>query len=254
MRLAHALAPLAVALLACTGGAPDDTAAAESRDVRGAYAIAWSDVYTVRLEIGGVAQEAESDEDGIVTFEGPDGEPLELDLAAWCADPGVNCPTEAWAANVAIDQDDPASLLDVHTLRAWDADAPGAVVSGAVDHTTDELLFGLDAGSGSDGSCGVIAASLAGGRFVYAEPPPASAPAADADTAATDTAATDTAAADTADPFADAVPGPSGVVGITAGQVAVGWLGVCAWEGLAVGATLSISTTFEAVRSGGLPD
>ncbi|MFN7535302.1 MAG: hypothetical protein ACK5QD_10215, partial [Brevundimonas sp.] len=48
--------------------------------------------------------------------------------------------------------------------EAGPAMRPGAVVSGAVAHTTDELLFGLDAGSGSDGSGGVIAASLAGGR------------------------------------------------------------------------------------------
>lgn len=209
----------ALATLACVGGGKppvfdtSDTAAVNDQDVRGIYAVTWSDGFTVRLDIGGAVQESESDGGDVVTFEGPDGEPLELDIAAWCADPAVNCPSEAWPARLAIDEDSPELILDTHVLHAWDADVPGARVDGLVTHADDRFLFGLDGGSGSSGSCGAVAISLAGGRFTY--------------------------------------DGPQ-VVGIDEGEVALGWLGVCAWSGLAVAATLSISTDFTALREGDL--
>ncbi|MDO9280718.1 MAG: hypothetical protein Q7U06_02350 [Pseudomonadota bacterium] len=224
-------------LLACAGGGTAPDGAAADQDVRGVYAVTWADDLTIRLDIGGAVQEATAGTDEVVTFNAPDGSPLELDLAAYCADPNVVCPSEAWPAEVAIDQDDPTVSSDLHTLRAWDAVTPGAVVSGAVDHRSDQLLFGLDGASGSGGNCAALALSLAGGTFAY--------PSA-ADTADT---AEDTAGDVLADGVAAAEGGP---IGIVDGRVAVGWLGVCAWSGLAVAATLSVETEYEAARIGGL--
>jgi len=41
--------------------------------------------------------------------------------------------------------------------------------------------------------------------------------------------------------------------GIADGKVAVGWLGICAWEGLAVAATLSMETTYTGTWEAELP-
>jgi hypothetical protein len=231
------IATLAVSLLACTGaGAPSDSGASstDDQDVRGLYAVSWSDLYTIRLDIGGAVQEQTAGADEIVTFDAPDGSPLALDLGAWCADPAVNCPTEAWADVIAIDQESPTVRQDLHTLYAWDADARAETVTGVVDHRTDEFLFGLDAGSGASGDCGAIALSLAGGTFVYRDAEGGS----------------DTAAGD----FSGGVSAGAGPVGIAEGKVALGWLGVCAWSGLAVAATVSIETDFTALRTADLPD
>ena len=225
------------------GGSAGDTAATidpgSAQDVRGIYAVSWSDQVTVTLDLGGVVQTAPADPAGVVTFTGPDGTPLELDLAAWCADPAVNCPREAWPALVAIDQDEPKREIQYHTIHVSDAEAGGERRSGLVDHQTDSFLIGLDGGSGGSGNCGAVAVSLAGGTFVYPTP---------ADTAVDSAPIPDTALP--ADPFAAGVAAPGGPNGIADGKVALGWLGVCAWPGLAVAATLSIDTAFEAVRVG----
>lgn len=216
----------ALVSLACGGGAagsagggtPGDTADVadpdNDQDVRGVYAVSWSDQVTVTLDLGGAVQTAQSDPSGVVSFTGPDGAPLELDLAAWCADPAVNCPSEAWPARIAIDQDQPERSFQYHTIHVTEADVRGERRSGLVDHQTDSFVIGLDGGSGGSGNCGAVAVSLAGGTFVY--------------------------------------PAPGGPNGIADGKVALGWLGVCAWPGLAVAATLSIDTAFEAVREGDL--
>lgn len=233
MTLRLAAAPLLVAILACgggTGGPADTSSTSGEQDVRGVYAVEWSDQLTIRLDIGGAVQEVTAGPDEVVTFNAPDGSPLEIDLAAYCADPGVVCPSEAWPANVAIDQDSPEVTSDLHTLRAWDADAPGSVVSGAVDHRSDQLLFGLDGASGGASNCAALAISLAGGTFAY--------PGVDT--------------ADTAE-SAGVTNGAGGPDGIVDGGVAIGWAGVCAWSGLAVAATLSIETPYEATRVGDLP-
>ncbi|HNC96563.1 MAG TPA: hypothetical protein PKW90_10595, partial [Myxococcota bacterium] len=65
--------PLVLGLLsalACsgTGGKGADSAGNPDQDVRGLYALQWSGVYTLRLDIGGAVQEQQSDgETGIVT-------------------------------------------------------------------------------------------------------------------------------------------------------------------------------------------
>jgi hypothetical protein len=218
-------------LLACAGGGTAPTDPPADQDVRGVYAVTWADDLTIRLDIGGAVQEATAGTDEVITFNAPDGSPLELDLGAYCADPNVVCPSEAWPAAVAIDQDDPTVPSDLHTLRAWDAVTPGAVVGGAVDHRSDQLLFGLDGASGGGGNCAALALSLAGGTFAYPS------------------AAGDTAEDTAGDVLADGVAGAEGgPIGIVDGRVAVGWLGVCAWSGLAVAATLSVETDYEAAR------
>lgn len=225
--------------LACTGGPADDSAAPPAdQDVRGVYALEWTNTFLVRLDIGGAVQETTASEGEVVTFNAPDGSPLVLDLSAWCADEAVTCPSEAWSANVAIDEDNPTVSQAQHVLRAWDADVPGAVVSGWVDHNNDQFVLALGGDSGGNESCGALALSLAGGTFYYPDLAPDS--------------------ADTASPYAglmaDGVAAaPGGPTGIIEGRVAVGWLGVCAWSGLAVAATLSIETEYTAVRTGDLP-
>ncbi len=218
----HLRLPLGIALasmLACsgTGGKTEDSAGNPDQDVRGLYALSWSEVYTLRLDIGGAVQEQQTDgETGIVTFNAPDGSPLEVDLATFCADAAVVCPSEVLPDRVAIDQDDPLVVQDVHSLRLWDPDDPSVVRSGLVRHDTDEFLFALEGEGNGDSSCGALALSLAGGTFQ---------------------------------------PGDdSGVErGIADGKVAVGWLGICAWEGLAVAATLSMETTYTGTWEAELP-
>ncbi|MDP2313965.1 MAG: hypothetical protein Q8P41_13745 [Pseudomonadota bacterium] len=231
--------PVGLLVLACAGtGEPEAPVAAADQDVRGVYAVTCSDELTLRLDIGGAVQEATAGPDEVITFNAPDGTPLELDLAAYCADPAVVCPSEAWPATVAIDQDDPTVLADLHTLRAWDAETPGTVVGGAVDHRTDQLLFGLDGASGGSGNCAALALSLAGGTFYYPD-------------AAADTGDTGFDTAEDALSGGVAAEG-GGPVGIVDGAVAVGWAGLCAWSGLAVAATLSVETPYEAVRLGSI--
>ncbi len=237
MILRASAAILLVFSLACAGGGDSSTAGPVDQDVRGVYAVAWSDALTIRLDIGGAVQEATVGVDEVITFDAPDGSPLVLDLGAWCADPAVTCPSEAWPARIAIDQDDPTVVSDVHALRAWDADAPGAVVSGLVDHRDDAFLFGLDGASGGSGDCGALALSLAGGTFAHA--------------------AADTGAGTGGDTGVDVIAGgvpwiEGGTIGVVDGRVALGWLGVCAWSGLAVAATLSVETDYVAARVGDL--
>lgn len=196
-----------------------DSSGNVAQDVRGLYTLSWSQVYTVRLDIGGAVQEQQSEgETGLLTFNAPDGSPMEVDLGAFCAEPEVVCPSEVLPDTVAIDQDDPQVVQSVHTLRLWDPESPAVVRSGLVRHDTDEFLFGLEGEGEGDGSCGALALSLAGGHFDHGSD-----------------------------------SGSEAVVGITDGKVAVGWLGVCAWEGLAVAATLSIETTYTGSWSGQLP-
>jgi hypothetical protein len=199
-------------------GVPADS----SQDVRGLYALTWSDQFTVRLDIGGAVQEQTVSGDEIVTFDGPDGAPLELDLGTFCTTDGVDCPSEVWPGGVAVDQDSPELDADVHVIHVSSLDNPSDRRDGLVDHAEGRFLVGLDGASGGDGSCGALALSAAGGRFTYE--------------------GTGTSS------------GPAGrPIGMDEGQVAVGWLGVCAWEGFAVAATLSVETTFVGERTGDLP-
>lgn len=242
MKIRLVTALIALIALGCTGVGTDkdDAPANPAQDVRGVYGVTWDDQLTIRLDVGGAVQEATAGADEVVTFNAPDGSPLELDLGAWCADEAVTCPSEAWPSRVAIDQDDPDTVADAHALRAWDADAPGAVVSGLVDHSTGAFLFGLDGDSAGDSSCAALAISLAGGTFYYPED-------------GVDTADSGDSASDPAAALADGVPAAAGATtGVVDGQVALGWLGACAWSGLAVVATLSIETDYLAVREGDL--
>ncbi|MDP2309823.1 MAG: hypothetical protein Q8P18_27640 [Pseudomonadota bacterium] len=243
MHLRLLAVPTGLLILACADGGTAPPAAPSDQDVRGVYAVTWSDELTIRLDIGGAVQEVTAGVDEVVTFNAPDGSPLELDLGAYCADPNVLCPSEAWPAEVAINQDNPTVQSDLHTLRAWDALAPAAVVGGAVDHRNDQLLFGLDSASGGSESCAALAISLAGGTFYYPSAPGDTGGDTGADTGA------DTGVGAGADVLLGGVAAAEGgTTGIVDGRVAVGWLGVCAWSGLAVAATLSVETGYEAVR------
>jgi len=210
-----------LSLLACSGTGEKlaDSSANAAQDVRGLYTVSYSGVYTLRLDVGGAVQERQvSGESEIVTFNAPDGSPMELDLAAFCADPGVVCPSEVLPAQVAIDQDQPEVVQEMHSLHLWDPANPAEVRDGLVRHDTSEFLFALEGEGDSSGSCGALALSLAGGRFNF-----------------------------------DPDSGDGGVSGITDGKLAVGWLGICAWQGLAVAATLSIETSWTGTWTAALP-
>lgn len=193
-----------------------------SQDVRGLYALTWSDEFIIEANVAGATQRETVSGTETVTFEGPDGEPLELDLATFCADEAVTCPSEVWATSVAVDQDDPEVVADVHAIHVWDAEAPSTRRDGLVNHDNRDFLVGLDGDSGGSGDCGALSLSLGGGTFRYE-------------------------VADTA-----VAPG-AGPVGIDDGRVAMGWLGARAWSGLAVTATLTIETSFTGERTGDLP-
>ncbi len=193
-------------------GVPDTGRVDPTRDMRGVYAVAWEDTVRVSLDLGGATQQAELAPDGVATFDGPDGV-LEIDLGAYCADEGIVCPAEVWATAIGVDQVAPEQEAGAHALRAWDMAAPEVARDGIVTHVDHRFLFGIGASTGGDDTCGALELSLADGTFrVNADGP----------------------------------------TGIDDGRVVAGWLGVCAWPGLAVVATLSVEARYSADRTGDL--
>lgn len=224
------LPALVLLALACAG--PVDPAGNPAQDVRGDYDLSYADTLTLRLDVGGATWEAQADGwTDEVTFEDVQGEPLVLDLGAFCADPAVVCPDEAFPARVSVDQLDVERVQDLHALRIYDRDgvpsadtADTALVhpslEGVVDHAQgDTFLVGLQGQGDQAGDCATLGVSYAGGRF---------------------------ARADAADPETGVAP----VVGIVEGEVVGGWLALCAWDGLAVGATLTATVAFTGARIG----
>lgn len=256
---------LGLSILACIapeGGSQGSAAGSTPArwDVRGNYTLAHQDALTITLNIGGVERRA--------TAAGPDevvdlgmhmGEPLTLDLAEYCAKEEVTCPSEALWSKISIDQQNVAQNLDAHIINVIDntsrdlpAGARAAVLGGLLNHKdSDRFLLGIESASSSQGDCGALAISLAGGRFERA-----------GESMETVTTYKDAAgkvceptAAESEECMAHehqrlVIPPDGKITGIAQGKVAIGWLGACAFGPVLAGATLSIETQFTGVRTG----
>lgn len=259
-----ALLPTALAA-ACVDNAP-------ASDVRGNYSLTFDDRLTLKLNVGGVDHEATAREGETVSFE-VNGEPITLDLGAFCAREDVQCPSETLWTEVSIDQpqiaaENPNTHV-INVINNTERDLPpgqqAAVVSGLVDEN-DRFWLILGAGSGGEGDCGLLALSTAEGRFTHEGEREEPCPTREED----DAGSPDAGDADAGDenegedegedeldggPEAPACkrlvwdPGAP-VNGIAEGRVKLGYLGVCAFGPALLGATLEISTGFTGVRTG----
>ena len=274
---ASALAAVAVfvrCVPAPTSGQPSDW------DVRGNYALSYDDQLHLKLDLAGAVREATASGYGkVVDFGTYQGQPLTLDLTAFCAKPEVVCPSESLWTKVAIDEQDVGKAVDLHVLQVVDdekRDLPAGekapVLGGLVSHEQqDRFLVGLGASGGASGNCGALGISLAGGRFTHAgeslktttEFRTPSGKACDPDAGVPDTGAAlsgdggalgDAAAApepcQAVDVSRYVYPAGAAVDGIRDGRVFVGWLGACAFGPVVAAATLTIETGFTGQRTG----
>ncbi len=238
-------------------------------DVRGNYAVTHDNTLTLTLNVGSAQRQVTAQGYGnVVDFGQVNGMPVTLDLSAFCARPEVVCPAETFWSAVAVDLQEPNRMQDLHVInvinnmvRTLPAGQRAQVLGGLVNHAEqDRFVLGLGAQSGQQGDCAALAVSLAGGRFsrvgemlvtqtVYQTPtgapcnPDAGAPDAAAD--ADGGAACAPVAVQRLTWEADA-----GVEGIKEGRVVLAWLGGCAFGPALVGATLSLESTFSALRTG----
>lgn len=253
----------------------------DARDVRGNYALSYDDRLTLRLDVGGGVREVtQTGYGGVVDFGTVNGQPVTLDLAAFCARPDVQCPSEAFWAKVAVDQPNleknGLTLQTLHvvddTVHALDAGVRAKALGGLVNHEADDaFLLGLGADGAANSNCLLLGLSLAGGRFtrvgerqetVMQHRTPSGRPCTPADAGvdggAGDAGAADGGAGDAGAPEActltavkkRVVPPQAKVAGIADGRVVVGWFGGCAFGPVLAGAVLSLETGFTGTRTG----
>lgn len=169
---------LGVALVFAVLGAckpPDAPKGFDARDVRGNYALTYDNSLKIRLGLAGGTREVTANGYGnIVDFGTYNGQPLKLDLTAWCARPEIQCPSEVFWSKVAIDQPDlKANGLTLQklvvvddTVHALDAGVRAAVVAGLINNDDfDRFVVGLGASGASNSNCLLLGLSLAGGRI-----------------------------------------------------------------------------------------
>lgn len=236
----------------------------EERDVSGNYAITYQDDLTLKLNVGGAVREVtHSGYGGVVDFGVVNGQPVTLDLGAFCGREDVQCPSEAFWPKVAVTQPNlGSSALELQqltvvndTVHTLDAGVRAASLSGLVDHAQhDRFLLGLGVEAGAAQGCAAIAISLAGGRFSRvgervesamewrtskgaACSPDAGVPDGGVDCALVNVQRL-------------VIPPNAAVNGIVDGKVGLGWLGGCAFGPVLVGATLTMETSFTGVRTG----
>lgn len=236
-----------------TGGDPTQW------DVRGNYALTYDDTLTLKLNIAGAVRERKvNGMDEIVDFGMHEGQPLRLDLKAYCAREEVICPSESLWNQVAIDQRDVNKKFDVHVINVIDNTTRNLpegkradVVGGLVDHKQKgKFLLGLGSRSASNKDCGVLEISLASGRFarknetfervtIYR----------DDQNKACDPMNTE-GTCKTIEQKRLVWPEGAPVEKIVEGKVAVGWIAACAFGPILAGATLTAETGFTGERLG----
>jgi len=243
----------AVALFASVGCVDENP----SSDVRGNYSLSYDDTVTVKVRVGGAVEEKTASSTEVVTFD-VGGQPLELDLGAFCARDDVTCPSEVLWSAVAIDQPNiEARNPNTHVLNVINNEVrdlpPGqeaAVVSGLID-AQDRFGLILGARSQDNGDCGLLTVSTAGGRFSHEgetveviEP--------DIVDGGADAGVADDGGEDLRGAPRVRVTWPEGapVDGIADGKVSLGFLGLCAFGPAVVGATVELTTGFIGVRTG----
>ncbi len=250
MRSALVLSAL-LSLTACHDNTP-------ASDVRGNYAIAFDDRLTIKLDVGGAKQEQTGTEHDVVSFQ-VNGQPVTLDLGAFCAKEEVKCPSEVLWNQVSIDQPNIAAHNpNTHVLNVIDnrvhEPPPGVaadVVAGLVD-ANDKLTLLVGGDSRGNGDCGLLALSIAEGRFTHEGEEVVQEPAASADAGTGDLDGGSAGAADAG--FVSHVTFPTGapVNGVAEGTLRVGYLGLCAFGPAVLGATLELSTGYTGTRTGEL--
>lgn len=278
IRLALRLLSVAAVVMVAACGAPGGETEKQARDVSGNYALTYTDDVKLTLNVGGAIREVtHSGFGGVVDFGVVEGQPVTLDLGAFCARPDVDCPSEAFWPKVAVDQPDLSSAGDLQrlvvvndTVHALDAGVRAASLTGLVDHAQqDRFLLGLGVNGAAAQSCAALAISLAGGRFTRAGEHvetvlvwrTSKGKACDADAGLPDAGPGDggVPAGLLADGGLDCtevetqrlvVPPGAKVTGIAEGKVGLGWLGGCAFGPVLVGATLTAETSFTGVRTG----
>ena len=246
----------------------------DKRDVRGNYALTWDDQLKFSLYLGGATREATATGYGnVVDFGSWQGQPLKLDLTAWCARPDVQCPSEVFWKKVAIDQPDlKASGITLQKLvvidnsvSELDAGVHAAAVAGLVNAADqNRFIVGLGAVGGANQSCILLGASLAGGRFshegekvqTFTEYRTFRGASCDKDAGVLD-AGTDAGANPDGGPICGPVelqrlviPDGAAVSGIVEGRIVEGWAGGCAFGPAVVGAVLTIESGFTGKRTG----
>jgi hypothetical protein len=268
--------PMLLAVVLVTGCLPRGSGGdggVDPRDVRGNYALTYDNALLLQLNIGGAVREVTTNGyGGIADFGTYQGQPVQLDLAQFCARPEVLCPSEAYWSKVSIDMPDlEKNRLLLQGLQVIDDENPhldagqhAAVVGGLVNHADDDrFLVGLGAQGGSANSCGAIDVSFASGRFsrvgestrqvtVYRMPNGA---ACDPDAGTPDAGASDGGAVDagTCGPVLVnqlVIPDGARADGIKEGRVGFAWAGGCAFGPFLVGATLYLQTGYTGTRTG----
>lgn len=245
----HTVVAATLLLGACTDKNP-------ASDVRGNYALVWDNLLELTLKIGGAVYRATAtSETSTVTFNGASagGQPVRLDLNAFCSQTEVLCPSETLWAKVAIDQPNLAAqvpnshVINVvdDTLHELPAGQQAEVRSGLVNQRDE---FGLVLGAGARGGgqqgvggCALLALSTAGGRFSH-----------QGETIEQPAPVEDGGIALDGRVTVPVVSWPAGapVDGIKDGKLRLGFLGGCAFGPILVGATLEIVTGFSGTRTG----
>ncbi len=241
-------------------------------DVRGNYDLTYDDRLTLKLDLAGAVREATATGYGnVVDFGAYNGQPLTLDLGAFCARPEVVCPSESLWRKVAIDVEDVSKAHNVHVIQVVNNETrelpdggAAQTLGGLVAHDQqDRFVVGLGASGGASGSCGALGISLAGGRFTHAgeelvrrtefRTPSGEACDPDAGLAPAEPDAGDAGASETCRAVELTrleYPKGAAVDGIAEGRVFVGWLGACAFGPVVAAATLTIETGFTGKRTG----
>ncbi|HEY3446463.1 MAG TPA: hypothetical protein VGK67_08860 [Myxococcales bacterium] len=241
-------------------------------DVRGNYDLAYDNQLTLKLDLAGAVREATASGYGkVVDFGTYNGQPLTLDLSAFCAKPEVVCPGESLWKKVAIDEDDVTKAQNVHGVQVVNneqRDLPlgekAQTLGGLVAREElgrYQLLVGLGGSGGASGNCAALGISLAGGRFTHAgeetvrstafRTPSGKACGFDGGFPALDAGdAGDAEPCQAVEVSRIEYPEGATVNGIAEGRIFVGYLGACAFGPIVAAATLTIETGFTGNRTG----
>ncbi len=245
------LAALLIFVAGCFPGASGD--GVHVWDVRGNYALTYDDRLTLQLSVAGAVRHATAGSQDVVNFGDVNGQPLMLDLGAFCARPDVVCPSESFAPRVSINQTNVANYQPQHLIDVVGEE--GVHYGGIVDHTKqDTFVVGLAGSAAANSNCASLSLSVATGRFSHRGESVSVEPVwQTADGGACSPGGADGGSADcTLQTVSGGVvwPADAPVDGIADGQIATGWLGACAFAGLAADATLTVSTGFVGSRTG----
>ncbi len=253
-------APALVILVAAAAASPACRDTNPASDVRGNYDLAFDDRITIKLDIAGAKQEVEGSESGTATFQ-INGEPVTLDLAAFCAKDEVKCPSEVLWTQVSVDQPNIAAANpNTHVLNVIDnrvhEPPPGvaAEVIGGLVGADDRFTLLVGGQTRGNGDCGLLALSVAEGRFSHqgetVVDEPANPAFIDGGTALDGGTLDGGTALDAGFVSRLVIPPGAPVDGIKDGRLRVGFLGVCAFGPAVLGATLELSTGFAGTRIG----